>query len=318
MKKFNKMEFIKKLISIGERQLEKETQAVELIKSVLSENNVQFVVHNFDTSIPKVLKVELNVDGEMVDCFCTSMVSGEINGNSNIVSSLISSQKFLYEKNINFNPACDGISRSNHYFAPSVAVSRKDILKISCAKNVKASMEVEKVSHKSQNILVGNINNPKVILFCHYDSLSFGATDNASGTALLMSYAIDYKELHEDVLFVIAGNEELSYDETYYWGRGYRCFENDYLQALNSSKNIFIVDCVGNGTLTDETDINVIRLGFPIKNIDNLASKMHMFYGSFDKLMGVYHSDLDKIECLDEKYLQEAEDKILEKIKANI
>ncbi len=54
------------------------------------------------------------------------------------------------------------------------------------------------------------------LVFSHYDSISSGVIDNASGTALSLYLVINYPKLLEKTLFVFAGNEELSYDEPIY------------------------------------------------------------------------------------------------------
>jgi hypothetical protein len=313
--KFDIIDMINKLVAIGERQLEDERRVSELLKSVLREHGVDFVVQEFDTSVPRFISAELTADGVGIDCEATSFVSGEITNTDTVVSSLISSQKLIDVPNINFNPRCRSISRGNHYFAPSVAVRASDVSKILSAQVVRAKVEVERVDTESENILVGNLYNPQSVLVCHYDSVGPGATDNASGTAMLMRLIVENPELLTDNLFVIGGNEELSYDYPLYWGRGYRQFESVYGDVLTSARQILVVDCVGNGPATFDTNVDTIRLGFPIIGLSELASKISLVYGSFDKLMEVYQSDIDTVDTQDRVYLDQTYDELLNRVR---
>jgi len=152
-------------------------------------------------------------------------------------------------------------------------------------------------------------------LFAHYDSINLGATDNASGVAVLMSLIVDNAATLKDVLYVFAGNEELSYDNPTYWGHGYRAFEDKYIDLLNKAKEILVVDCVGNGKTIIYDDENSKYLAFPIKNIKSLSGKTKIISASFKKLMRVYHSDGDSIEELNQKNFEEARELLMNQIK---
>lgn len=309
--KFELSKFITEFCAFGHRQLEQETQAANYIRSLLQNHNIQLKEQKFSTEIPLFKTATLTADGESIPAIATCFVSGKISGKDNIISSLISSQRFIDDPNINFNPSCKGISRSNHYFAPSVAVAPKDIAKICAAKEVEGIVEVEQHTHESINFLVGNINNPQSILLGHYDSVGPGATDNAAGTAVLLKLIIDHPTLLEKNLFVIAGNEELSYDYPIYWGHGYRAFEEIFSSQLDQAKKILVVDCVGNGPTTISQDPHLVHIGFPIKKSAALKEKISMIYGNFEKLMEVYQSDLDTAENVTEEHMQDATNKIL-------
>ncbi len=297
--------YIEMLVSFGGRQGVQETKAAEWIQSVLLEHNVPFSIQTFDTSIPDVLKEELIVDGEHMDCKATCFVSGKILDNHSLVSSLIGTQPLIDQPNINFNPLCKSISRGNHYFAPSVAVRASDVARIIKAKDIRVVIEIEKTPHTSQNILIGNVKNPDNVLVCHYDSIGPGATDNASGTAMLMALAIHNPEILDRALFLIGGNEEVSYDYPLYWGHGYRAFEDVYPHVFARASQIFVVDCVGDGPVTFDNDIDTVRLGFPVTHLKEYIEKTSLVYGSFDALLQVYQSDIDVPEVLDKKYLEE-------------
>lgn len=121
-----------------------------------------------------------------------------------------------------------------------------------------------------------------------------------------MDILITNHKLTKTSLFVFAGSEELSYDQPIYWGHGYREFEKKYFHILQKAKDIFVVDCVGNGKTLQTNRIKVIKLAFPINNSSTLKKKITIISGNIDDLMKVYHSNTDTIENLNEEYLDEA------------
>lgn len=292
------------LTNINERQGKQERKAAELITTILHDKHIPLIEQSYQTIIPVTKKAILTIDGQPAPCLGTALRSGTIKGKYAILSSLISSQRFLEGTNINFNPHCPGISRSNHYFAPSIAVSPKVLDQICRAKNVTARVVVERQRHPSQNLLIGNTVNPSTIIFCHYDSLGPGAIDNASGTALLLRLAIEQPYLRTTTLYVIAGNEEISYDYPIYWGHGYRVFEMRYKKILNKAKQIIVVDSVGNGRPKVTQEEQTVRLGFPIRALTKLLPRISLVHGDIDQLMSVYHSDLDTMANINPRAME--------------
>ncbi len=299
-------EFIQQLTSISERQRENEQKAARLILDILRHTHTPVHIQRFPATTPVIQNAQLIADGKNIPAIATCFVSGAIHCKHALTSSLISSQRMLFDANINFNPQSKSISRSNHYFAPSVAISKQDVAVILDAKQVRGSVQVKAVRHTSMNILVGNLASPEYILFCHYDSFGPGAIDNASGTAVLLKLAIDYPQLRQNCLFVIAGNEELSYDKPIYWGHGYRVFERTHLRILKRAKHLLMIDCVGNGRTHIDQSIDMLRLGFPIVHVEEWKKKMCVLYGDNEKLMEVYHSELDTPDLIQERYLNDA------------
>ncbi len=298
---FQPLPFIKRLSSINHRQGKQETKAAELIMSVLDEYGVKYIKQYYQTRIPNFISATLTVDGKKIPAIPTSFVSGEITSNYSMISSLISSQRFITDSNINFNPRAKSISRSNHYFAPAIAVAPKYLKQICDAKKVHAVVKVEPEKHRSLNMLVGNTENPKNIVFAHYDSIGPGAIDDASGIALLLQSIIEKPKTLEQTLYVISGNEELSYDKPLYWGYGYRVFEKKYSQQLQKAKQIICVDCIGHAKPEIFTDPGIVRLGLPLANLAKWQKKTAMLSGDIDALMEVYHSDDDTFEKIDPK-----------------
>jgi len=310
LKDFQMLDFIKSLIDLGERQGETAGQAGDLIMDLFRHNDIFFKIEKFKTFIPVVSSFGLLVDGKKVDCLSTSFTGGKINGNDSIVSSLISSQPLISKLNINFNPKCKSISRSNFYFAPSLAIKTKDVGRVVSAKKVSGFSVVKKTEIESKQILVGNIKNPKTIIFCHYDSVGPGAVDNVSGTAVLLKTIINNKGVLKNNLFVFDGNEELSYDFPVYWGYGYRVFEKRYGKLMIRAKQLVSVDSVGNGRPVVIKDPWILKLAFPIKNLEKLLSKTVTIAGNIDALMRVYHSDDDTVSELELKYLDQTVKKL--------
>ncbi len=305
-------DFIAKLISFSPRQGKGETETLKFILESLSKNNVAYKLEQFKTNIPEIKSASLLVDGQKIKCLGSCFFSGDIKGKNTLISSLTSSQKFLYEANINFNPQCEVISQSNFYFAPSVAIAKADLATLLEANDVSGKVIVNKVKHTSANILVGNRFNPRNIIIAHYDCIATGGTDNASGVAVIFKTLIDKPELLRQNLFVFSGNEELSYDRPIYWGHGFRVFEKKHLDIMKKANKIIVVDCVGNDKTEVSQDEKIIPLAFPIANIKSLRKNIFTLYGDIDRLMTVYHSEADTIDQLSEKYLIDAERKLIE------
>ncbi len=302
---------IARLSALGERQFEVEREARGYIEGVLKSHNVFYKTEPFPVFLPDVKRCELEVDGKSIPCASTSFVGGEIRNNHNILSSLIPSQCFLYQPNINFNPVCEVISKSNFYFAPSVAIKRGDVTKVIKARKVLGKVEVIKRRHYCANILVGNIKDPRTVVFSHYDSLENGAIDNASGTAASLYIILKYPSVLESTLFVLSGNEEISYDEPVYWGHGYRRFEERYPDVLRKARKIFVLDSLGHSSAEFMKGPEITRLGFPVKEIDRLHKKVTIVAGSIDDLMKVYHSCNDLPSGVHTKKILSATRKVL-------
>ncbi len=168
---------------------------------------------------------------------------------------------------------------------------------------------VEKQKQTTYQILVGDRKNPKNIIFSHFDSVGTGAVDNATGTALMVELILSSPELLRDNLFVFDGNEEISYDHPVYWGRGYRNFEQKYPKQVERAQQLLVIDCIGyhkTQVLNGKTNSTIVKLAFPIKHIEKYSGKIKLITSDYDKLMSVYHSDLDDGEMIEEKYMKEA------------
>lgn len=301
---FKYKKFAEEIVRFSPRQFENETKTADFIMQYLSVANIPTERQYFSTSIPRVLKELLEVDGTSIPVRACCFVSGIIRSKDSLVSSLIGSRFLIEQANINFNPRAIGISTSNHYFAPSLAINKNNLLQVMNAKEIRGEVEIERVEHVSSNILVGNTINPRVIYFAHYDSILTGAIDNASGVCVLMGMIMEQPELRQTCLFVFAGNEELSYDNPTYWGKGFRAFQEKYGELFVTAEKIMAVDCVGNGAPIITQDAHIVNISFPINNIETYQSKISSVYGDLDDLLKVYHSAEDTIDHLDEDWLR--------------
>jgi len=309
---FNSLAFVKELLQFSPRQGRNEIKTKEFLIDYLENKQISYEIQGFETTIPTDIQAKLFVDNKKVACEGTTFIGGQITSKDYVISSLTSSQNFLDLPNINFNPECKNISQSNFYFAPAIAINRSDIKRVVMAKKILATIKVKKIDYASANILVGNQKSPKNIFIAHYDSIKTGATDNASGVSVLMNMIISHPKLIQNNLFVFSGNEELSYDQPIYWGRGFRKFEEHYFGIMTKTKKIFVVDCVGNGPTSINQDRTIMTLGFPIKRLNGLFDKVFNVSGDIQKLMTVYHSDGDTLNQLKEKYLQECSNMLVD------
>ena len=150
---------LNKLTDIGPRYAEKEMQAAKIIEGWLSSINISFISQPFITEVPVCTKAELVVDNEKIDCLGSSICSGEIPDGKYLISHFGYSGKTPY--NIAYSPITDDISVVDHYKVPSISISRKDVVKVIMAKNVKGIVNVKRTKIDTENILVGNIENPK-------------------------------------------------------------------------------------------------------------------------------------------------------------
>ena len=310
----NIFKFIKAILKFSPRQLQGENKTGLLILKTLKKFNLSYKIQKFRVKIPQPVVFELIADDQKIDCQVCALKSGKIEGKENIISSLINSQFFLEKSNLNFNPACPEVSLANYYFAPAFAVSHKGLFKIIKAKKVKGFIRLKKVPHSAFNILVGNSKNPKVICFAHYDSLGKGATDNASGVAVMMKAIILERKAIQDSLFVFSACEELSFDKPIYWGHGFRVFERQYLALLKNAKKIIIIDCVGNDQPNLSNNNELLKKAFPITHLEKFRKNTFLLYGNIEKLMKVYHSNIDDLNQLNQKFLERTVSKLLKEL----
>ncbi len=302
---FNTYGFISQLLKFSPRQLENETKAGQSLVALIQQNKISLRLQKFTFAHPKFNQSQLIADGKKIACQAISFVSGKIEGKNNLISSLSAAKRdFSF---ISFNPNCASISASGRAIKhPALAISKADLPKILSAKKVQGQVVVKKIRHQSQNILVGNLTNPQNLIFSHYDSINTGAVDNASGVAVSLQLIINRRDLLKNNLFILSGNEELSYDFPVYWGHGYREFEQKYFSLMAKAKKILVIDCVGNAPPQAYTDTYWINEGFPVINVKKFLPKTALIAGDLNKLMMVYHSQLDNLSQIKKPYLNQA------------
>ena len=316
----NIIDIVRQLVSLSPRFAEGEEKTAQFIKSYLDKHAISYVDQEYKITVPVPKEVSLSVDGESIDCRNVGSESGTFNSKNELVSSLYWGENDFYlPQNINFNPQCKGtVSMAVYYKRAAIAIRRSDVKKVLESKEILGKTVVEPYSFVGHNFLIGNTKNPKNVIFTHYDCWESGAIDNASGTAVLMSMVVSNPEALKENLFVIAGTEEISYDEPIYWGKGYREFQKEYSEQLSKAKSIIVIDCVGYSDHEWVTDPEHVILGLPLDNFETFGSKSSMLSGDFEMLMEVYHSNDDTLDLLSEEKLQNAKTKLLEKLNSQI
>ncbi len=301
---------VKNLTALGGRQDTALQKAYKYLSSVFIKNKIPFKTEMYHVALPVWKNYSLKADGRNIPCLPTGLMSGSITDVYTVASSLVSSPCFLDTPHINFNPKCEIISRADFSFAPALAIARGSLVDLCKAKNIRGEVKVQKKIQDTRQILIGNAKNPRNIVFSHFDSIGTGAVDNASGTALMIQLIIDCPQLLKENLFVLDGNEELSYDKPVYWGRGYRNFEKKYPGQISQAKKLIAVDCIGYAPTEVLTKGPIIKLAFPIKGVEKLAKKISLVTSDYDSLMEVYHSDDDVPGIIKTKYVKEALEKL--------
>ncbi len=309
------IEVANKLVSFSPRQFKGEDLARKYLLAILKSKKIDYETQKFNVSIPVYTKYFLKADKKDIKCYPTALKSGKIRGKDNVINSIIYSLNAENISNINFNPHCQCISLTNFYNEPSLAIASKDLDIILKAKSVEGYVKVKKANHTSYNIFVGNLKNPRTISFAHYDSLFSGAIDNASGVAVCMEAIISSPSILEDNLIVFCGAEELSFDKPDYWGHCFRVFEKKYKKLIKNAKKIIVVDCVGSDKSELINNYEILSLYFPVFCLKKIKEKTFALTSvqiDNNKFMEVYHSDLDDMNQLEEKYLNMAVEKYLE------
>lgn len=305
-------ELIKRLEEVAPRRGKNERVAARIIEDELKDFEV--FRQKFRNAIPDG-KATLEIDGKKLRCASTSLVSGKVEEKA-IISSIHVSSRIFNAPNINFNPHCRTISLATFYHAPAITVVKEDVQRIINAEEVNGTVKVKKQRFTTMNLIVGNMKNPKYVVFAHYDSVLKGAIDNSSGVAILLHIIKEKPTVLLRSLFVFSGSEELSFERPIYWGRGYRVFEEEYKSLLNNAKRILVVDCVGfaKPTLTKE----LIAVALPLKNLEKWEKKVFLLFSdlrNIKTLWEVYHSELDTVNLLRKGYLEETKNVLLKILK---
>ncbi|MFZ8856506.1 MAG: hypothetical protein ACO2OX_04975 [Candidatus Nanopusillus sp.] len=271
------------------------------IKENLEKVGIDFFDQYFKVSIPFDEGSYILLDnGEKIIGKANSFVSGYFE-EKNIYSSQNISQEIRIP-HINYNQYYDAFSGVIFYDFPVINIKKSDLIKVINSEEIKVYVNIKRKLIKTENILVGNIKNPKNIIFTHFDTIFSGALDNSSGTAALLYGIINNKININENLIVFSGCEELSYDRPYYWGYGYRVFEYEYKEILEKSKKIIIYDMFGHSKPILTKDY--IKEAFPIMS-EYLYEKSTQISESNNDWIKFYHSDADTIDKIKEDYINE-------------
>jgi len=272
------------------------------IKENLQKAGIDFLDQDFSVPIPSDEGSYIILDnGEKIIGKANSFVSGSFEEKN-----IYSSQNIKQEINIphiNYNQYYDAFSGVIFYDFPVINIKKSDLIKVVNSQKIEVYVNVKKTLIKTENILVGNIKNPKNIIFTHFDTIFNGALDNSSGTATLLYGIISNKINLKENLIVFSGCEELSYDKPYYWGYGYRAFEYQYKEILEKSERIIVYDMFGHSEpiLTKE----YIKEAFPIMS-EYLYDKSIQITESNNDWIKFYHSEADTIDKININYIKQA------------
>ena len=301
---------LKELTSIAPRRGDGEQKACETIKRHLEQNKIAYTAQTFTTKIPVTKKVQLYTDGEKIPCIASTFVSGKIDKKSPILNSIDAKSD---GPAIVFHPVSKGICMQAYKNFPCISVNRDSVAKLIMAKEIIGEVEVDSQGFKSANIIVGNLVNPSKIVFAHYDSIiGAGAIDNAGSVEVVYQVLSENKDLLDKHLFVFAGSEEESIS-SHFGLYGFEIFGQKYGALLKGAKQIIVLDGVGVGTPSFTSDH--IDWVFEVSNMPDLAKKTVWMLNDQSLVMQYYHSDLDTLDKLDPRFLNEAKALLLERLR---
>jgi len=185
----------------------------------------------------------------------------------------------------------------------NLAEAERLIVKTLKVNNLEFKLQALKIE-KANNILVGNLLNPRFVILTHFDAIGPGALDNASGVAVCLKILINNQDFKKNNLVIFSGSEEKSKEKPIYWGYGYRQFEAKYQNLLKQSRAIYVVDCVGNGQLHFFQGDYYFHQAAPLKNLSMVKDKLFILTGSVKHLLAVCHTKKDTVDGLSQKYLE--------------
>lgn len=304
--------FLTSLTDIGPRFGEKEIQAAAIIKQKLIELNIPFTEQPFSSAVPVCTKAELIVDGESLPCLGSSMVSGQIPDNKYLISHFgYGGDNLPY--NLAYNPMTDSLCPVDHYPVPSLTVSRRAVVKIMMAKEVKGRVEVKNLKIDTENILVGNLNYPRNLVFAHFDSIiGPGAVDNAGSVVMMMGCLADNRSLLTNTLFIFSGNEEVAYDEYKRSGYGFRVFEQKYGKLIKNAEQIFVIDGIGIGKPFFTQDN--LEWALQLKKLEEIKNRTFWMQNDQTEVLSLFHTKDDTKENIQDRYLSQAEKLLKQRI----
>lgn len=275
-----------------------------IIEAFLNSCNIPFISQPFTAEVPVIKNAELETEVGKIACIGSSIVSGEIPDGKYLISHLGYISNTPY--NITYSPITDSICVVDHFKVPSVTIPRKDVAKITMAKEVRGFVNVQKKKVNTKNILVGNITNPKYIVFAHFDSIiGPGAVDNAGSVTVLMGCIADNKELLANTLAIFSGMEELAYDDYDLNGYGFRVFEKEYVQLLRGAAKIFVLDGIGVGDPSfSQASLDWV---LQVRIVNEIRDKIFWLQNDQNIVLKYFHTFDDTAKILKEEYLLSAQ-----------
>lgn len=301
--------FLQELVSTSPRRGKGEQKACKIILNYLDKEKISYTKQSFTTQIQVVDDAYLFADEKEISCLGASYVSGEFDVNSPILNSFGAVSDFLA---IIFNPISKGVCLQSYKNFPAVAVNRDDIVQLIMADKISGKVNISKESFESTNILVGNLDRPEKIVFAHYDSIvGSGAIDNAGSVDVVFQTIIESPKLTDKNLFVFAGSEEesiSSHDGCY----GFEMFDQKYKSIIDDAKEIIVLDGIG---VSSPKLVNThIDWVFAISRVNQLSKKIFWLQNDQTLVMQYYHTELDTIDKIIPRYINEAKELLVEKL----
>ncbi|WP_148202233.1 hypothetical protein [Ignicoccus hospitalis] len=156
-------------------------------------------------------------------------------------------------------------------------------------------IEVTWEKFEFSEILVGSLESPEAVVFIHYDSFEGGSVDNGAAVAVALERL---KELDlKKTLLAFTAPDEPSHEEPY-WGFGFRFFEKEFKDVLESADVIVTFDSVGLSSPLALRDKKSLEDLLPLED-KGLLEKAVGVTSDWDKLFEIYHSDLDTPDKVD-------------------
>ena len=301
---------LKELTSIAPRRGKGEQKACKTIENHLEQDKISYTIQTFTTKIPVTKKAQLYADGEKIPCLASSFINGKIDKKSPILNSIDAKSD---GPAIVFHPVSKGICMQTYKNFPCLSVNRDSVAKLIMAREITGEVEVDSQDFESANIIVGNLVNPSKIVFAHYDSIiGAGAIDNAGSVDVVYQVLSENKDLLDSHLFVFVGSEEESISSNFGL-YGFEIFGQKYGALLEIAEEIIVLDGVGVGTPFFTSDH--IDWVFEVSNMPDLAKKTVWMLNNQSLVMQYYHSDLDTLDKLDHRFLDEAKTLLLEQLR---
>jgi len=280
------------------RLWENEERVLQMIEGFLGKGKVYR--QDFRVMYP-LYEYEFLINGKDVFALPAGIKSGEVD---KVFINGLDVEEAVLPSFFTYNPFCRTASTPSFYNATSLAISSSVMGHLQITDDYYAKLKVKFKRFKSGNLLVGNMSDPRTIVFTHFDSLWGGVIDNAVGVAILLvllKYGVVDKK---KVLVVFAGSEELNIEgREVDWAKGYKMFLEDYSDLALNAEKIYIVDVIGRSKESFRIHANesILNKAFPFEELkegNEIFKKAKGIFNDFESIKSIYHSPLDNFYAI--------------------